>query len=69
VYPQRVSLVSLLFLIPAAHYLMRARRAYGHERRGRCRHCGYDLRASTDRCPECGTPIPPRARPTDPKTG
>lgn len=42
-----VILGSLLIERPAARRLLR-------ERTGKCIHCGYDLRATPNRCPECG---------------
>ena len=41
---------------PLVHLLRRARSWL--RRAGLCRHCGYDLRASRERCPECGHAIP-----------
>ena len=45
-----------LAVLPAAWVirLRRGRRAVARRQAGLCRSCGYDLRASPERCPECG---------------
>jgi hypothetical protein len=46
----------ILGLLPLLLVSRRVTRKQGLVRSGYCGNCGYDLRASTDRCPECGTP-------------
>lgn len=58
-------LVFLFSILPAC-WLTRTVRRLRRKRAGHCPKCNYDLRASTDRCPECGTPIPPPPSPPNP---
>ena len=47
-------LACVLFLVPATIVLARLRQRSRWIRGGCCASCGYDLRATPNRCPECG---------------
>src|SRR5688500_16555317 len=49
--------LALLLAIPPTLSLKRHLRSRRDAATGRCAQCGYDLRPSHTRCPECGTPI------------
>ena len=58
-------LTALAPAVAAQRWLTRRRRVA----RRQCPACGYDLRHSPDRCPECGWTPPVRVRPTVTRAG
>ena len=51
-------LVSTLLILPNGIKIWQFSRSKRRQTHARCGLCGYDLRGSKDRCPECGAPIP-----------
>jgi hypothetical protein len=50
-------LVVCAFAMPPLRIAIRGLRRWRRWRGGQCLRCGYDLRGSECRCPECGTPF------------
>jgi hypothetical protein len=49
--------VALACLAAPVLWFRQARRGHARRRAGLCARCGYDLRASPQRCPECGAAV------------
>ena len=51
------AIIPFTAILPGLWFLSRRRHRY-RVKTGRCLACGYDLRESKDKCPECGAVIP-----------
>ena len=61
----QAAVVALLSVLPAL-WALRSIRRRRRVSAGSCAVCGYDLRATPQRCPECGTPAtPPKPQPAE----
>jgi len=66
---QSAFLVLVIAAVYGASHFMRRAAYWNTQSRphpvGTCEKCGYDLRATTGNCPECGTPVPADHAPPD----
>ena len=58
------ALLIMFAIMPTWFWLSYRNRRRRENRQGLCPICDYDLRASKERCPECGTPIAQPESPT-----
>ncbi|MCB9852944.1 MAG: hypothetical protein H6819_07600 [Phycisphaerales bacterium] len=60
---QGVFAVTVFSILTLMIYPIHKRRLIRKDQSGLCIRCGYDLRSTRDRCPECGLPVPIGHRP------